>query len=103
MLLGGERASGKFRRSEGAVVPERRDHAAHLGNSRGIDTRADDADTFAGVGEHLAPGIDDQRVAIAAPPGGVLAPLRRGKDEAAVLDRPARAIAHANGRCPSAP
>src|ERR1700738_3283519 len=88
MLFGRERASGKFRRSECAVVPERRDHAAHLGNSRGIDTRANDAHTLTGIGEHLTPGIDDQRVAIAAPAAGVLAPLRRGKDEAAVLDRP---------------
>src|SRR2546423_13738478 len=87
-LRGRQRTSDKYRRSECAVVPERGNHPAHLGNSCRIDTGAGNADTLSGVGEHLPPGIDDQRVAIAAPPGGVLAPLRRGKDEAAILDRP---------------
>src|SRR5262245_66634737 len=89
MLLGGERARGKFRRSECAVVLEGRDHPSYLGNSRGIDAGADDADAFSGVGEHLTPGIDDQRMAIAAPSAGMLAPLRGSKDKTAVFDRPA--------------
>ena len=65
--------------------------------------RADDADAFSAIGEHLAPRIDDQRVAIAAPPAGVLAPLRRREDEAAVLDRPGAQQHMPMRACRSAP
>ena len=72
MLFGGERMCDKLRLSKSPVVLERRNHGAHFGNSRHLDASADDADIFAGVGEHLTPRIDDQRMTIAAPPGSVL-------------------------------
>ena len=88
MLLGRERAGDKLRRGECAIMLERGDHAAHFGNPRHVDAGTDRADTFSGIGEHFAPGIDDQRMTIAAPPGSVLTPLRRRKNKTAILDRP---------------
>ena len=87
MLFGGKRMCDKRRLSKSPVVPERRNDVAHFGNSRHLDAGADDPDIFAGVGEHLAPRIDDQRMTIAASPGSVLTRLRGRKDKTAVLDR----------------
>src|SRR5215813_3935133 len=88
MLLGSEGASRELRLCKGPVVPERGDHPPRLGDRLHIDACTDDSDTLAGVGEDLAPGIDDQRMAIGSPALGMLAPLRRCKDEASILDRP---------------
>jgi hypothetical protein len=41
-------------------VLKRRNHLAHFGDSSNLDTGAGDPDAFAGIGEHLAPGIDDE-------------------------------------------
>src|SRR6266481_2937947 len=83
-----EREDRGRRKFDYFATPSIRQYAIIEQDERGIDAGADDADTFSGVGEHLTPGIDDQRMAIAAPSAGVLAPLRRRKDEAAVLDSP---------------
>src|SRR5262245_16303122 len=88
MLFGRKRMGDKFRLSKPPVVLERGDHVAHFANSCQLDAGANDTDSLAGVGEHLAPGIDDQRMTVAPPSCGVLTPLRRGKHKAAVLDCP---------------
>ena len=53
-----------------------------------IDFRGDEPHPLRRLGEHLAPGRDDEAVAIGAAAFGMLAILRRRKDEAAILDRP---------------
>src|SRR5712691_3619283 len=60
---------------------------ARLGDARRVDARGDDPDFLAAIGQHLAPRIDDQRMAVALAPGRVLAPLRRREDKAAILNR----------------
>ena len=59
---------------------------ARLGDLRRIDAGGDEARLLAGLGQHLAPGRDDQRMALGLAALGVLAALRRGEDEAAGLD-----------------
>src|SRR6185369_5956891 len=51
------------RRREGAVVLQGGDFAAGFGDGVEIDRGADDADLLAAIGDDLAPGIDDQRMA----------------------------------------
>ena len=56
-------------------------------DARGIDVGVDDARRFAAVGEHFAPRIDDQRMAVGRAVARVLAAHRRREHEARVLDR----------------
>ena len=86
MLLGRERARDKLRRRERSVVLERRDHAAHFGNSRHLDAGADDTDAFSGIGEHFAPRIDDQRMAIGLTAVLMQSPLCRRDDITASIN-----------------
>src|SRR5215831_11107119 len=60
VLLGCKRVTDKLRLCEQPVVLERRNHLAHFGNSSNLDPGAGDSDAFAGIGEHLAPGIHDE-------------------------------------------
>src|ERR1700757_1627190 len=55
ILFGGDRMCDEFRLGKSPVVLERGNHIAHFGNSRHVDASANDADSFAGVGEHLPP------------------------------------------------
>src|SRR5690349_9746885 len=50
--------------SETAVVAQGRDHPSRFGNLFEVDLRGDDADALAGVGQDLAPGRDDEGVAV---------------------------------------
>ena len=49
---------------EAAAVLQRRDLAARLGHLGRIDPRHDEAGIDAAFGQHLAPRIDDQRMAV---------------------------------------
>ena len=53
----------------------------------GSMSRVNDAGGLAAVGEHLAPRIDDERVAVRRAVAGMLAAHRGREDEARVLDR----------------
>ena len=66
---------------------------ARLGDLRRIDLGHHHAGLGAAFRQHAAPGIDDQRMAEGLAAVLVLAALRRGENEAAVLDR-ARAVEH---------
>src|ERR1700693_558232 len=88
ILLGGERTRGHLRWRKRAVVLQRGDHAACLRYPSRIDSRGDDPGFLAAIGQHLAPRVDNQRVAVALAAGSVLAPLRRREHEAAILDCP---------------
>ena len=52
--------------AKGAVVLERGDHAARLRDLAGIDLRENIARRLAAVRQDLAPGIDDERMAVGA-------------------------------------
>ena len=59
-LFGRERAAKKLRLCELPVVLKRRNHLAHFGDPSNLDAGAGDSDALTAIGEHLAPGIDDE-------------------------------------------
>src|SRR5580704_17178167 len=59
-LSGDAQALGR-RRAEAAVMGQRRDHTASLGDLGRIDAGGDEALLLAGIGQDLPPGGDDQR------------------------------------------
>src|SRR5213595_3635663 len=69
-------------------MAERRYHAPRGCNLRKIDDGCNSPGRIAGFRQNLAPGGDDQRMAISAPTTGMLATLRRREHEGAGLNRP---------------
>ena len=69
-------------------MAERRDHAPGVIDLGRVDLGRDDADLGAAVGQHLAPGVDDQGMTEGLASLGMLAALGGGADVTAVLDRP---------------
>ena len=59
-LLGRERVAKKRQLCKHPVVLKRRNHLAHFGDASNLDAAAGDSNAFTGIGEHLAPGIDDE-------------------------------------------
>src|SRR6185295_6252945 len=71
--------------AEAAAMLQRRDRLARALDLRRIDPGHHDAGLDAAFGEHDAPRIDDQRVAVALAPALVFSRLGCGKNVAAVL------------------
>lgn len=59
---------------------QRGHHAADFCHPRRIDLGMDDTRLFAAVGQHFAPGIDDQAVAVGLAAARMLAAHRRRQD-----------------------
>ena len=78
---------------ETASMLERGDFAACRGHFGRIDSCQHHAGLGAAFGEHVAPRVDDKRVAVRLAPVLMLAALRRRQDEGPVLDG-ARPIEH---------
>src|SRR5208282_5187222 len=86
LLAGLGQAGGCAGAAKGAVVLERGDHAARLRDLQRIDLRENIARRLAAVRQDLAPGIDDERMAVGLASARVLAALGGSEDVGARLD-----------------
>ena len=77
---------------------EARQLFAHLGHPRRVDDRQREAVAILAFGDHFAPRIDDERVAVGAPPIIVLAVLGGRDDVALAFDGAGCAARYASGR-----
>ena len=65
---------------------QRGHHAADLRHTRRLDLGVDDARLLACVGQHLAPGVDNQRMTIGLTIALVITAHRRCKNISGILD-----------------